>query len=61
LDRLDDRLTRVMVDMEVEPNGPIEKLASGLCFVKRAVQADLARFKAFVEMDDAKGIEYRPS
>jgi hypothetical protein len=27
--------------------------------VKRAVQADLARFKAYVEMDDAKGIEYR--
>jgi hypothetical protein len=27
--------------------------------VKRAVQADLARFKAHVEMADAKGIEYR--
>ena len=37
----------------------IEKLASGLRFVKRAVQADLARYKAYVEMDDAKGIEYR--
>jgi hypothetical protein len=37
----------------------IEKMASGLRFVKRAVQADLARFKAYVEMKDAKGIEYR--
>jgi hypothetical protein len=37
----------------------IEKMASGLRFVKRAVQADLARFKAHVEMTDAKGIEYR--
>ncbi|HEX3454435.1 MAG TPA: hypothetical protein VHS03_07405 [Gaiellaceae bacterium] len=27
--------------------------------MKRAVQADLARFKAHVEMEDAKGIEYR--
>jgi hypothetical protein len=27
--------------------------------VKRAVQSDLARFKAYVEMEDAKGIEYR--
>jgi uncharacterized membrane protein len=57
--KLDDNLTRVMVDMEFEPNGMIEKMASGLRFVKRAVQADLARFKAFVEMEDAKGIEYR--
>ena len=56
---LDDNLTRVMVDMEFEPNGMIEKMASGLRFVKRAVQADLARFKAYVEMEDAKGIEYR--
>src|ERR1051325_7155412 len=59
--KLDDNLTRVMVDMEFEPNGMIEKMASGLRFVKRAVQADLARFKAYVEMDDAKGIEYRPN
>jgi uncharacterized membrane protein len=57
--KLDPKLTRVMVDMEFEPNGMIEKMASGLRFVKRAVQADLARFKAYVEMDDAKGIEYR--
>jgi|SRR5690349_253921 len=57
--RLDDNLTRVMVDMEFEPNGMMEKMASGLRFVKRAVQADLARFKAYVEMEDAKGIEYR--
>jgi uncharacterized membrane protein len=58
--KLDPKLTRVMVDMEFEPSGMIEKMASGLRFVKRAVQADLARFKAHVEMDDAKGIEYRP-
>jgi ribosome-associated toxin RatA of RatAB toxin-antitoxin module len=57
--KLDPKLTRVMVDMEFEPSGVIEKMASGLRFVKRAVQADLARFKAHVEMSDAKGIEYR--
>jgi hypothetical protein len=57
--KLEPSLTRVMVEMEFEPNGMIEKMASGLRFVKRAVQADLARFKAHVEMDDAKGIEYR--
>jgi uncharacterized membrane protein len=59
--KLDPKLTRVMVDMEFEPSGVLEKMASGLRFVKRAVQADLARFKAYVEMDDAKGIEYRTS
>jgi hypothetical protein len=59
--RLDDNLTRVMVTMEFEPSGMIEKMASGLRFVKRAVQADLARYKAYVEMADAKGIEFRPS
>lgn len=57
--RLGDNLTRVLVTLEFEPNGMIEKMASGLRFVKRAVQADLARYKAFVEMEDAEGIEYR--
>ena len=47
-----------MVDMEFEPTGLVEKLASGLRFVSRAVEADLARFKAYVEMEDAKGIDY---
>ena len=57
--KIEPNLTRVMIEMEFEPNGVIEKMASGLRFVKRAVQADLARFKAHVEMEDAKGIEYR--
>src|SRR5436305_2109185 len=55
---LGDRLTRVMVDMEFEPTGMIEKMGSGLRFVKRAVQSDLARFKAYVELNEAKGLEY---
>ena len=33
-------------------------MASGLRFAKRAVEADLARFKAYVEMQDAKALEY---
>ena len=35
-------------------------MGSGLRFVKRAVQADLARFKAYVEMKDVKGLDYSP-
>ena len=56
--RLDDRLTRVLVEMDFHPSGMIEKMGSGLRFVKRAVQADLARFKAYVEMDELDGAEY---
>lgn len=59
--RLDDNLTRVMVDMDFVPTGVFEKMASGMRFVKRAVQADLARFKAYVEFGDAEGIEYKSS
>jgi uncharacterized membrane protein len=57
--KLDDELTRVMVDMDFVPQGMIEKMASGLRFVKRAVQSDLARFKAYVEMGEAEGLEYQ--
>jgi polyketide cyclase/dehydrase/lipid transport protein len=56
--RLEKNLTRVMVTVDFHPGGMIEKMASGLRFVKRAVQADLARFKAYVEFSDAKGLEY---
>ena len=59
--KLDDNLTRVMVDMDFLPTGMVEKMASGMRFVKRAVQADLARFKAYVEFGDAKELEYKSS
>ena len=50
---LDDNLTRVMVTMDFTPSGMMEKMASGLRFVKRAVQSDLARFKTRVEFEVA--------
>src|SRR5437762_608990 len=57
--RLDKNLTRVLVTVDFVPSGMIEKLASGMRFAKRAVEADLARFKAYVEFGDAEGLEYR--
>jgi uncharacterized membrane protein len=57
--RLDKNLTRVLVTVDFVPTGMIEKMASGMRFVKRAVEADLARFKAYIEFGDAKDIEYR--
>jgi hypothetical protein len=50
-----------MVDMDFYPQGMVEKMASGMRFVKRAVQADLARFKAYVEFGDADELEYKSS
>jgi uncharacterized membrane protein len=47
-------LTRVQVTLDVEPGSLLEKAARGMRFVKRAVRADLARFKAFVEMQEVE-------
>src|SRR5215213_10244011 len=58
--KIDENLTRVMVEVDFQPMGMFEKLGSGLRFVKRAVQADLARFKAYVEMKDVKGLDFSP-
>jgi uncharacterized membrane protein len=49
---LAERLTRVELNLDLDPDGPIEKIARGARFVKRAARADLKRFKAFVEMRD---------
>jgi uncharacterized membrane protein len=47
-------LTRVMLSLDVEPGGMLEKAARGMRHVKRAARADLHRFKAFIEMQDAE-------
>jgi len=57
--RLDKNLTRILVTVDFVPSGMVEKMASGMRFVKRAIQADLARFKAYIEFGDAKELEYR--
>ena len=46
------RLTRIEVNLDVDPGSLIEKAARGMRHVKRAVRADLARFKAFIEMQE---------
>jgi uncharacterized membrane protein len=47
---LSDRLTRVELNVDLQPEGMFEKLASGLRFHRRALKTDLQRYKAFVEM-----------
>jgi uncharacterized membrane protein len=46
------RLTRVEVSLDFDPHGMLEKMARGMRFTKRAVRADLHRFKAIVELDE---------
>jgi uncharacterized membrane protein len=50
--KLGDRLTRIEVTMDVEPHGLIDRASRGMRFVKRAVRADLHRFKAYVELKE---------
>lgn len=49
---LGPHLTRVMLDLDVEPGGMLEKAARGMRFVKRAARADLHRFKSLIEMQE---------
>jgi uncharacterized membrane protein len=46
------RLTRIELTLDVKPGSLIEKAARGMRHVKRAVRADLHRFKAFIEMQE---------
>lgn len=45
-------LTRIEVNVDIEPGSLIEKAARGMRHIKRAIRADLSRFKAFIEMQE---------
>jgi hypothetical protein len=49
---LGPHLTRVLLDLDVQPGGMLEKAARGMRHVKRAARGDLHRFKAFIEMQE---------
>ena len=55
--RLSNRLTRIEVTLDIEPDSLLEKAGRGWRFAKRAVRGDLHRFKAYVELneDSARG------
>lgn len=52
--RLDDGVTRVMLQLEFDPEGIVEQAGDKLGFVSRRAKGDLARFKDFIE---ARGVE----
>jgi uncharacterized membrane protein len=49
----DPRLSRVQVNLDFQPTGLIEKTGRGWRHAIRALDTDLQRFKAYVEMKDA--------
>jgi hypothetical protein len=49
---LSDRLTRVDVDIDIQPGSLLEKAGRGMRHAKRAIRADLSRFKAYVELEE---------
>ncbi|MFL6127809.1 MAG: SRPBCC family protein [Mycobacteriales bacterium] len=52
--RLDDVSTRVMLQMDFEPEGLAENVGDKLGFVSRRAAGDLERFKKFIE---SRGLE----
>jgi uncharacterized membrane protein len=47
--RIDDNTTRVTVQMDVDPDGPIETIGDWTGFLDRRVQGDLERFRDFIQ------------
>jgi uncharacterized membrane protein len=47
--RIDDNVTRVTLQLDVEPEGPLESVGDALGFVQRRAKGDLERFKEFIE------------
>ena len=52
--RLDDRRTKVMLQLEFDPQGFTEVAGDKLGFVKRRAAGDLERFKSFIERQGAE-------
>src|SRR3954447_523623 len=53
------RLTRIEVNMDVQPGSLLEKAARGMRHIKRAVRADMHRWKAYVMMNEEEKGESR--
>jgi uncharacterized membrane protein len=47
--KLDPESTRVMLQIEYEPEGFVETVGDALGFVSRRIEGDLGRFKEFIE------------
>ncbi len=47
--RIDDGTSRVTLQLDVDPEGPVENVGDALGLVSRQVKGDMQRFKEFIE------------
>jgi uncharacterized membrane protein len=47
--RLSDNRTRIMLQVEYDPEGAVENVGDALGVVSRRIEGDLERFKEFIE------------
>jgi uncharacterized membrane protein len=52
--RIDDNTTRIMLQLEFDPEGLVEQVGDKLGFVSRRAAGDLERFKDFIESRGAE-------
>ena len=52
--RVDDARTRIMLQLEAEPDGTAEKVGDALGVLKRRVKGDLERFRDMIEQRGAE-------
>jgi uncharacterized membrane protein len=57
--RLDDSTTRVTAQMDIDPDGFVEKVADKLGILNSRVKGDLQRFKEFIEQHGQETGEWR--
>jgi uncharacterized membrane protein len=57
--RVDEGRTRIMLQLEAEPEGVVEKAGDALGLLKRRVKGDLERFKEMIEQRGAETGEWR--
>ena len=47
--KIDDSTTKIMLQLDYEPDGALEKVGDALGFLKTRTKGDLGRFKEFIE------------
>jgi uncharacterized membrane protein len=57
--RLDDATTRVTLQLDTAPEGPVEKLGDAVGLVKHRAKKDMVRFKEFIESRGTETGRYR--
>jgi uncharacterized membrane protein len=57
--RLDDKVTRVTAQMDIDPDGFAENVADKLGIIDRMVKSDMKRFKTFIEQRGTETGEWR--